>query len=292
MQLTIDNYMTGYIIWNISNVMFEVGGFKVLWYGVLFAIGLTLAGWWIYREFGKRGWSDKDFEIFLVWGFVCMFLGCRLAHCLFYQFDYFSQHPIEILLPIKVMADGSWKFTGYHGLASHGGAVGMIAAIIIFYYRTKKLQTPFGKSKEGLWTMFDLIALGTCLAGGFIRLGNLMNSEIVGMPTDVPWAVIFTKIDELPRHPSQMYEAIFYFGIFAVLGHLFTHRNSHKPGFYCGITATAVFIFRFLIEAVKESKVVDICGIDVKMGQLLSIPFIIFGTAILILRWGKETTKQ
>ena len=284
--------MMGYIVWDISNVMFEVGGFKVLWYGVMFATGLTLAGWWIYREFGKRGWSDKDFEIFLIWGFVCMFLGCRLAHCLFYQFGYFSAHPIEILLPFKEMTDGSWKFTGYHGLASHGGAVGMIVAIIIFNYRTKKLQTPFGKSEDGLWTMFDLIALGTCLAGGFIRLGNLMNSEIVGQPTDLPWAVIFTKIDELPRHPSQVYEAIFYFGMFAVAGHLFTHRNRHKPGFFCGITATAVFIFRFIIEAVKESKVVDICGIDVKMGQLLSIPFIIFGITILIIRRGKKEIQK
>lgn len=280
--------MTGYIVWDISNVMFEVGGFKVLWYGILFATGLTLAGWWIYHEFVKRGWSDKDFEIFLICGFVCMFLGCRLGHCLFYQFDYFSQHPVEILLPIKEMADGSWKFTGYHGLASHGGAVGMIVAIIIFHYRTKKLQTPFGQAKDGLWTMFDLIALGTCLAGGFIRLGNLMNSEIVGMPTDVPWAVVFSKIDDLPRHPSQMYEAVFYFATFAVLGHLFTHCNRHKAGFYGGIVAAAVFLFRFVIEILKESKVVEIGSIDIKMGQLLSIPFIILGIAIIILRRGEK----
>lgn len=279
--------MLGYIVWNVSNVIFQIGDFKVLWYGVLFATGLTLAGWWIYREFGKRGWSDKDFEIFLIWGFVCMFLGCRLAHCLFYQFDYFSAHPVEILLPIKEQADGSWKFTGYHGLASHGGAVGMITAIIIFYYRTKKLQTPFGKAKAGLWTMFDLIALGTCLAGGFIRLGNLMNSEIVGMPTDVPWAVIFTKVDELPRHPSQMYEAVFYFGVFAVLGHLFTHCNRHKPGFYGGLVAVLAFAFRFVVEIVKESKTVDAEGM-VHVGQLLSIPFIVGGIVVMALRWRKE----
>jgi len=280
--------MTGYIVWDVSNVIFEIGNFKLLWYGVLFATGLTLAGWWIYREFGKRGWSDKDFEIFLIWGFVCMFLGCRLAHCLFYQFDYFSAHPIEILLPIKEMSDGSWKFTGYHGLASHGGAIGMITAIVIFYYRTKKLGTPFGQAKDGLWTMFDLIALGTCLAGGFIRLGNLMNSEIVGMPTDVPWAVIFTKVDELPRHPSQLYESIFYFGIFAVIGHLFTHSKrlgiKAKPGFYGGVVAALAFSFRILIEISKESKMIELSGIEIHIGQLLSIPFIIGGTIIMIMR--------
>lgn len=288
--------MSGYIIWNVSNVLFEIGNFKVLWYGVLFATGLTLAGWWIYREFGKRGWSDKDFEIFLIWGFVCMFLGCRLAHCIFYQFDYFSAHPVEILLPIKVMADGSWKFTGYHGLASHGGAVGMITAIIIFHYRTKRLGTPFSKTKDGLWTMFDLIALGTCLAGGFIRLGNLMNSEIVGMPTDVPWAVIFTKVDDLPRHPSQIYEAILYFAIFAIVGHLYTHSKrlgtDFSAGFYGGLVATAAFTFRFLAEASKESKMVETCGMDIHVGQLLSIPFIIGGIAIMIMRRGKKKAEN
>jgi len=255
-----------------------------------------LAGWWIYREFGKRGWSDKDFEIFLICGFLCMFLGCRLAHCLFYQFDYFSAHPIEILLPIKETSDGSWKFTGYHGLASHGGAVGMIVAIIIFYYRTKRLQTPFGQSKDGLWTMFDLIALGTCLAGGFIRLGNLMNSEIVGMPTDLPWAVVFTKLDELPRHPTQVYEAIIYFGIFAVIGHLFTHSEklgiNVKAGFYGGLVTTIAFVFRFLIEIVKESKIVETGMFDIHMGQILSIPFIIGGIAIMIMRRGDKQTRK
>lgn len=276
--------MTGYIVWNVSNVIFEIGSFKLLWYGVLFATGLTVAGWWLYHEFGKRQWSDKDFEIFLICGFVCMFLGCRLGHCLFYQFDYFAHHPLEILLPIKEQADGSWKFTGYHGLASHGGVVGMIAAIALFYWRTKKLQTPFAKSKDGMWVMFDLLALATCLAGGFIRLGNLMNSEIVGAPTDVPWAFIFTKVDQLPRHPAQLYESVFYFGIFAVLGHLFTHSNSHKAGFYGAMVMTIVFVFRFLIEFLKENQEAFEQGMPIDMGQILSIPFIVGGIVVVWLK--------
>ena len=276
--------MTAYIIWDISNVMITIGSFTLLWYGVLFAIGLTLAGWWLYHEFQKRSWSDKDFEIFLICGFLCMFLGCRLGHCLFYQFDYFSHHFIEIFLPVKETADG-WKFTGYHGLASHGGAVGMIVAIVLFYLITKRQQTPFGKTKDGIWTMLDLIALATCLAGGFIRLGNLMNSEIIGAPTDVPWAFVFTKVDDLPRHPAQLYESIFYFATFAVLGHLFVHKNHHKPGFYCGLVATLVFVFRFLIEFLKENQEAFEQGMAIDMGQILSIPFIVGGIVVIILKY-------
>lgn len=256
--------------------MFQIGSFNLMWYGVLFAAGLTFAGWWVYNRFRDNNMTDKDFQIFLIWGFVCMFLGCRLGHCLFYQWNYFSQHPVEILLPVKVMSSGEWKFTGYHGLASHGGAVGMVVAMLIFWLRTHR----------DLWTVMDIVAIGSCLAGGFIRLGNLMNSEIVGNPTDVPWAFVFTRVDMLPRHPAQLYEALFYFAEFAVVASLYRRfrYTKHASGFYFGCVIAVMFIFRFLIEFIKAPQEAFEQGMLLDMGQILSIPFVVAALIILLVK--------
>lgn len=274
--------MLGYILWNISGVMVEFGSFKIMWYGMLFAIGLALGAWWVYKRFLEEGMTEKDFEIFVILGFVCMFLGCRLVHCLFYQWDYFSQHPLEILLPIKETADG-WKFIGYHGLASHGGAVGMVVALVIFKLKTKK----------NLWKAMDIAAIAACLAGGFIRLGNLMNSEIVGVATEMPWGFVFTKIDDVPRHPAQLYEALYYFMLFVVLQYVY-NKDRYKNvavGFYVGLALTGIFVFRFLIEFIKEAQEDFESNMLLDMGQILSVPFIVVGLIIIFLRKRVQKSK-
>ena len=273
-----------YIIWNFSGTLGGIGGFSVNMYGLLFAAGLALAGIWCYERFLSEGMTEKDFEIFLVWGFLCMFLGCRLGHCLFYQWGYYSHHLTEILLPIKETADG-WKFTGYRGLASHGGAVGMIVAIIIFKLR----------SGANLWKVLDIVAIGACLAGGFIRLGNLMNSEIVGIPTDLPWGFVFTKVDEVPRHPAQLYESLFYFaefGVAALLYDRFRYRCRLRAGGYFGGVVAVMFTFRLLIEFVKEVQESFEAEMVLDMGQILSLPFIVVGVVIFLLKFFGKSARS
>lgn len=275
--------MLGYILWDCNGVMFEFGGIKIMWYGVLFATGLALSAWWIFKRFIEEGMTEKDFEVFVIWGFVCMFLGCRLAHCLFYQWDYFSQHPLEILLPIKEKVGGGWKFIGYHGLASHGGTVGMVVALVIFKLKTKK----------SLWKTMDIVAVSACLAGGFIRLGNLMNSEILGIETTMPWGFVFTRVGDVPRHPAQLYEAIYYFVLFIVLQYVYKKKRYSEvsDGFYVGLVLTGIFLFRFLIEFLKEVQEDFESDMLLDMGQILSVPFIVVGLIIIFLRKRVQKSK-
>lgn len=266
----------GYIIWDFSGKLDVIGNFSINCYGLLFAAGLALGGLWVYRRFREEGMTDKDFEVFLIWGFVCMFLGCRLGHCFFYQWGYYSKHLVEILLPFKITAEG-WNFIGYRGLASHGGAVGMVVAMVIFWCRTRR----------NLWKVMDFVAIGACLAGGFIRLGNLMNSEIVGLPTDLPWGFVFTAVDDVPRHPAQLYESIFYFAEFGVAAWLFIrfrYRGRIRPGGYFGAVVAVMFAFRLLIENVKEVQEAFEREMVLDMGQILSLPFILAGVTIFFLK--------
>ncbi|MCQ2343765.1 MAG: prolipoprotein diacylglyceryl transferase [Paludibacteraceae bacterium] len=265
-----------YIIWDFSGKLGEIEDFSVNCYGLLFAAGLALSGMWVYRKFLEEGMTEKDFEIFMIWGFVCMFLGCRLGHCFFYQWGYYSKHLLEILLPFKITAEG-WRFIGYRGLASHGGAVGMFVAEMIFWWRTRL----------DVWKVMDIVAIGACLAGGFIRLGNLMNSEIVGLPTDLPWGFVFTAVDDVPRHPAQLYESLFYFVEFGVAAWLygkFRYKGKIRAGGYFGAVVSVMFTFRILIEKVKEVQESFENEMVLDMGQILSIPFIIVGAVIFLLK--------
>jgi prolipoprotein diacylglyceryl transferase len=173
-----------------------------------------------------------------------------------------------MLLPIHFMADGSWKFTGYEGLASHGGTLGLIIALIL-YVRWSKLK---------VWTVLDNIAIATGTTACFIRLGNLMNSEIIGKPTDVPWAFIFERVDMIPRHPGQLYEAIAYAILFFIMWRLYRKQPQKVgTGFYFGLCLTFIFTFRFFIEYTKDVQEAFEEGMLFNMGQLLSVPFIIIG---------------
>ena len=272
-----------YILWNPDLEIFRIGNFAIRWYSTCWLIGLALAYFivkWLYKDPKVK---DAYFDPLFIYCFLGILIGARLGHCLFYQPEYFLSswtHVVEMFLPIHQMADGSWKFTGYEGLASHGGTIGLMVALYLYYRKTGM----------NLWHVLDDIAIATPITACFIRLGNLMNSEIIGTPTNVPWAFIFERVDMTPRHPGQLYEAIAYFFFFFVMLH-FYKRTSKKvgTGFYFGLCLTLIFTFRFFIEYTKDIQVDFESGMIFNMGQLLSIPFIILGIACM--RGGKWMKK-
>lgn len=201
-------------------------------------------------------------------------IGARLGHCLFYDFAYYSKHPLEIILPFTFTPE--FRITGFQGLASHGGGIGIMLSLILFSR----------KSKIRLWFLLDQIALVVPLAGMFIRLGNLMNSEIIGKPTDVSWAFIFLKDDTIPRHPAQLYEAIAYLLIFTFVYYLMK-KYAKASGFYFGMVIFLIFCFRIGIEFIKEDQSAFEAGMLLNMGQILSIPFILTGIVIMYLKKGQ-----
>lgn len=190
-------------------------------------------------------------------------------------------HPLEIILPIQPTPDGGYKFSGYQGLASHGGTLGLIIALIIYSKITK----------EPIIKTIDLIAVVAPLGACFIRLANLMNSEIIGIPTTVPWAFIFVREDNLPRHPAQLYEAIAYLLTFGLIFYLYkAKRDKLQNGFFFGFAITMIFVARFCIEFIKEKQVAFEEQMKLDMGQLLSIPFIILGIGFIM--YGLIKTKK
>lgn len=272
-----------YILWNPDLEILRIGNFAIRWYSTCWLIGLALAYFivkWLYKD---QKVKDAYFDPLFMYCFLGILIGARLGHCLFYQPEYFLSswtHVVEMFLPIHQMADGSWKFTGYEGLASHGGTIGLMVALYLYYRKTGM----------NLWHVLDDIAIATPITACFIRLGNLMNSEIIGTPTNVPWAFIFERVDMTPRHPGQLYEAIAYFFFFFVMLHFYKRTSKEVgTGFYFGLCLTLIFTFRFFIEYTKDIQVDFESGMIFNMGQLLSIPFIILGIACM--RGGKWMKK-
>ena len=293
-----------YIIWNPN---LSIGPFR--WYSLCWLIGLALAYFIVRHLFYEQGIAERTmkkngkkevenvFDPLFIYCFLGILIGARLGHCLFYQPDYFlssGKHIVEMFLPIHFMADGGWKFTGYEGLASHGGTFGLIIALIL-YVRYSKI---------GIWTVLDNIAIATGTTACFIRLGNLMNSEIIGKITDVPWAFIFLRVDNYPRHPGQLYEAIAYAILFFIMWAIYkrgkrreergekTMSKANYPqvgtGWYFGFCLFYIFTFRFLIEYTKDVQEAWEADMLFNMGQLLSIPFIIIGVYCML----KATRKR
>ncbi|MBQ4224179.1 MAG: prolipoprotein diacylglyceryl transferase [Prevotella sp.] len=265
-----------YISWDPNEMAFDFGFLSFRWYSLCWLIGLILAYIIVKKLYKEAKIKDELFDPLFIYCFLGILIGARLGHCLFYQPDYFLSsidHIIEMLLPIHRVADGSWKFTGYEGLASHGGTLGLMLALFIYCHRTKL----------SAWLVLDFIAIATPVTACFIRLGNLMNSEIIGKVTTVPWAFIFEQIDDQPRHPGQLYEAIVYF-IFFFIGWWFYRHKPEKvgTGFFFGLCLTLIFTARFFIEFTKENQVEFEESLPLDMGQLLSIPFIIIGVVCMV----------
>lgn len=262
-----------FITWNPS---LNFGPFR--WYSLCWLIGLALAYFVVKRLYKEQKIKDELFDPLFVYCFIGILVGARLGHCLFYQPDYYltsGKGFVEMFLPIHFLQEGGWKFTGYEGLASHGGTLGLMIALW-FYVK---------KTGVGLWQVLDNIAIATGITACFIRLGNLMNSEIIGRVTDVPWAFVFERVDNLPRHPGQLYEAIAY-GILFVLMWWLHKRMPQRigTGWYFGFCLTYIFTFRFFIEYTKEIQEAFEATLPLDMGQLLSIPFIIIGLVYMFRR--------
>jgi phosphatidylglycerol:prolipoprotein diacylglycerol transferase len=257
-----------YINWDFDSEIINIFGFPLKYYGLLFACGLLLCMYLLKGIFKRENLKDSAHEALFIYGIVGIFVGARLGHCLFYDFDYYSKNLLEIFLPIKKTLSGEYKFIGYAGLASHGGTLGLIISL---YMYSKKYKIKYLK-------ILDLISIVGPLGATFIRLANLMNSEMIGNPTTMPWAFIFKRVDNIPRHPSQLYEAISYLIIFIIIFTIYKTKNIKLGnGFFFGLAITLVFTMRILIEFLKINQVEFEEGMKLNMGQILSIPFVIIG---------------
>lgn len=270
-----------YIHWNPDPEIINIFGISIRYYGLLFVSGLILSIYilgWIYK---RENIPSEHLEKLSIYGMIGILAGARLGHCLFYEPSYYLSHPLEMILPITFPPDGGIKIIGYQGLASHGGALGLLIALYVYSRKTK----------HSMIDTIDLIAVVAALGSGFIRLANFMNSEIIGMPTTKPWGVIFERVDNVPRHPAQLYEAISYFIIFAIMMILYNKmRDKLKNGFFFGLVLVLIFAARFIIEFVKEDQVGFEDGMTFNMGQLLSLPYIAVGIGFIV--YGLRKTKS
>ncbi|MBR1415173.1 MAG: prolipoprotein diacylglyceryl transferase [Prevotella sp.] len=269
-----------YIAWNPSIDAFHLGPLSFRWYSLCWLVGLALAYIVVKKLFKDQKIPDEKFDPLFIYCFLGILIGARLGHCIFYQpEDYLTSVRgfVEMLLPIHFTSPEGWdwKMTGYEGLASHGGTLGLILALLLY---VRRMKVP-------MWQVLDNIAIATGITACFIRLGNLMNSEIIGSVTTVPWAFEFVQRDGLPRHPAQLYEALAYLLLFFVMIWIYKkdkataikHSTKLGTGFYFGLCLTYIFTFRFFVEFFKKEQVAFEQGMALDMGQLLSIPFVIVG---------------
>jgi len=251
-----------FLHWGLDPELFALGPLRPRYYGLLFLaafyVGYYVARW-MYRQEGR---SLADLDRLLLYMMGGAVIGARLGHCLFYDPGYYLLNPLEI---IKV-----WR----GGLASHGGVIGILTSL--WLYSRSQPEQPY------LW-LLDRMAVPTALGGVFIRLGNFCNSEILGEPATVPWAIVFERIDRLPRHPAQLYESAAYFVIFWILLALYRRaRQRLADGGLAGAFFALVFGARFWIEFVKERQAAYAYDLPLSVGQLLSIPVVILGVALVI----------
>ncbi len=255
-----------FVNWDVDPILLSIGNFQIRYYGLLFITGFYL-GYYMFRYFFRREEKPLDLLDALLWTLmICTVVGARLGHCLFYQPDYYLANPGEIF---KV-----WE----GGLASHGGT---IAIMIGMWWFIKKYGR---KHNFGYIWLLDRLAIATAFAAMFIRLGNLMNSEIYGHQTSLPWGFIFLQNGEtVAKHPTQLYEALCYLGTGIVLFCIYKYALPKiKEGLLLGIFFIGIFFSRFLIEFVKENQVSFEEGMTLNMGQLLSIPFVLLGIFLIV----------
>ena len=256
------------ITWTADPVIFSIGPKEIRWYTLMFLIGFAVGYKIVERMFRREGLNEKWLDPLLYFTLAGTLIGARLGHCLFYNPSYYCSHPVEIL---KV-----WE----GGLASHGGVLGIIIAIYFF--------SCYVSHRSMLWT-FDKLVVPTGLVAALIRIGNLMNHEIHGHPTDLPWGFRFVKnlyawrhgaapIFTPPSHPTQLYEALCYLLTFVLCMWLYFKRDAWKrEGLIFGIFMICIFTARFFVEFLKNYQEDFEASLPLDMGQLLSIPFILLG---------------
>jgi prolipoprotein diacylglyceryl transferase len=262
-----------YIIWNVNSDIFRIPyiDHPVRWYGLSWALGFLLSQQVFYYIYKQEGRLREEVDTLTIYMVIATIAGARLGHIVFYD-------PIEYLKePYRIFA--IWE----GGLASHGAAIGILTTV---YFYTRKAKVNY------LWIV-DRLVIVAALIGGLVRLGNLMNSEMVGTPTTVPWAFVFTNIDDQPRHPGQLYEAIYCFLLFLFLfGMWYKKRASLRNGFLTGWFLVILFSLRFVDEFFKINQVSFEDDLMLNMGQILSIPFVFIGIAILVMAGRRKTTGE
>ncbi len=262
-----------YIYWDPSPEIFTITiiDWPVRWYGLMWALSFILSHYILSKVYKLENKKQEALDHLTLYIMLGSIIGARLGHCLFYDFNYYITHPIDIL---KIYEGG---------LASHGGAIGILIAIWLYVYKTK----------ENIWWLLDRIVIVVPLAGMLIRIGNLMNSEIIGKPTTLPFAFIFASVDNIPRHPSQLYEAIYAGLLFILFIYLWKNKRQHlAPGFMFGLFCVLLFTFRFFIEFLKENQEAFEDQLPINMGQMLSIPFIVLGIYWMIKKKQHETNQN
>ncbi|MDR3047313.1 MAG: prolipoprotein diacylglyceryl transferase [Bacteroidales bacterium] len=268
------NLILTYINWTVDPVIFSIGSFSVRWYGFLLALGFFLAYLTLQKVFKFENLSQQLTDKLAIWTVIWTLVGLRLGHFLFYEPEFFIKAPLEVFFPI----DSHWNFVGFQGLASHGGVLAIILFIIYFAWKHKM---------NFLW-LIDRLAVVVMIAAAFVRIGNLMNHEIVGSITTSALAFNFTKggpgVAGTLRHPAQLYEAIVYFiTYFSLVFYYFKiAKGNVPPGRVVGSLLIVVFTSRFIIEFFKEVQVTKETGMTLDIGQWLSIPFVVLGIACLI----------
>lgn len=263
-----------FINWDVSPYIFNFDlpllGRPIGWYGLFFAIGFVIGTQimtWVFKQENRK---VDDLDSLLLYMVLSTVIGARLGHCLFYEPAHYLAHPLDIL---KIYEGG---------LASHGATIGILLGIYIF--TKQKHETPY------TWFyLLDRLVIVIALSGGFIRLGNLMNSEIVGTPTELPWGFVFRRLltpegysEDFARHPSQLYEAIFCFALFGLLLWMYSRSKEKTPsGRIFGWFVVLLFTQRILVEFTKVEQVAFEKSMFLNMGQLLSIPMVLFGAYVL-----------
>lgn len=274
--------LLNYITWDISPQLFKIGNLEIRWYGLLFAMGFLIGQRILFHIFKKEGKPEKDVETLTAYMIIATIVGARLGHCLFYQPDVYLRNWEGVIEIFKI-----WE----GGLASHGAAVAILIALFI-YTRYSIIIQPFkGKFQitkqkrtgQSYFWILDRVVILVSLSGMLIRLGNLMNSEIFGKPTTLPWGFIFVRAGEtVPRHPTQIYESLFCLLLVILLYNLWQKKRATlQEGYIFGIFLVSLFSFRFLVEFLKENQVDFENSLSLNMGQLLSLPLIIIGLIIL-----------
>lgn len=250
-------------------MLIDIGPLHIRWYGLMFALGFWIGTNIVAKMFKHEGAPESWLGKLLIWTICATVIGARLGHVFFYEWDYYSAHPDKII--------AFWE----GGLASHGGTIAIIIAVFLFSWITTK--------RSPLWT-FDRLVIPIALVGAMIRIGNLMNSEIFGHATDLPWGFMFVRsrewqvlYDGVACHPTQIYESLAYLALFGVLMWMYWKKNAEeRPGLIFGVFLTWLFTARFFIEFVKNPQVAFENDMTLNMGQLLSIPFILIGIGLII----------
>ncbi|MFV0289327.1 MAG: prolipoprotein diacylglyceryl transferase [Mangrovibacterium sp.] len=251
-----------FIHWNVNPEIFHIGSLSIRWYGLMFALGFLIGYNIVERMLKQEGEDQKWLDSIFMYMLIATIVGARLGHVFFYSWDYYKFHLDEI-----------WK-VWEGGLASHGGAIGIFIALYIW---SKKI------SKRPIFWLLDRVVVPTALVAAMIRFGNLMNSEIYGVETQMPWGFIFERNKEvMPKHPTQIYELLCYLGTFFLLMFVYFKTEIRKrEGFIFGLFFVLIFTARFFIEFIKEDQVASEATMVLNKGQWLSIPFVLFGSFVM-----------